>query len=449
MTDTPGSLSISTEIIIILALVIINGILSMTEMALVSSKKSRLQHLAENGDMGAKKALDALSDPNRFFSSIQIGITLIGILAGVFGGATVAKNLGEWLKGIAFIGRYGHTIGIGVVVVGITYLSLVIGELVPKRLALNHPEKISSLMAAPMNFLARIAAPFVFLLGLSTDTMLMILRVRPKEEHSHTEDEIKILIEESTQAGVFERDEQDFATRALSLGDIGINDIMTPRPDIVSLNIDDQPEEIWEKVTASGHSQFPVYRQDPDNILGMVSIKDLLARFVAEQDQDLQAVLFPPLFVYESLGALKVLELFKQSGKHVALIIDEYGTVQGIVTLHDIFEALVGDIPTLESAEDPIAFRREDGSWLIDGLLPLDKFKELFEIGAMPQEETGHYRTIAGFMLLNFKQIPTTGSCFEWSGLRFEVVDMDGCRIDKVLIEPVREKDNGAAETKG
>jgi putative hemolysin len=421
----------------------------MTEMALVSSKKSRLQYLADNGDIGAKKALDALSNPNRFFSSIQIGITLIGILAGVFGGATVAKSLGEWLKGIPVIGRYGDALGIGAVVVGITYLSLVLGELVPKRLALNCPEKISSRMAAPMSLLSRLAAPFVFILGFSTEAVLKILRVHPKEETSHTEEEIKILIEESTQAGVFDKDEQDLANRALSLGDIDINDIMTPRPDIISIDIDDHLKEIWKKVTASGHSQFPVYRQDPDNILGMVSIKDLLARFAAEQDQDLQAVLSPPLFVYESLSALKALELFKQSKKHVALVIDEYGTVQGIVTLHDVFEALVGDIPTLESSEDPIAFRREDGSWLIDGLLPLDKFKELFEICVMPQEERGHYRTIAGFMLLNFKQIPTAGSRFEWSGLHFEVVDMDGCRIDKVLVEPLRDKNNGPEETEG
>lgn len=445
MTDTPDSLSIPTEIIIILALVITNGILAMTEMALVSSRKSRLQHLADNGDIGAKKALDALNDPNRFFSSIQIGITLIGILAGVFGGATVAKSLGEWLSVIPVIGRYGHTIGIAAVVVGITYLSLVIGELVPKRLALNHPEKISSLMATPMNVLARITAPFVFLLGLSTDTILMILRVRPKEEHSHTEDEIKILIEESTQAGVFEKDEQDFATRALSLGDIGIKDIMTPRPDIVSIDIDDHPEEIWKKITASGHSQFPVYRQDPDNVAGMVSIKDLLAQSVAGQAQNLQPILFSPLFVPESMQALKTLELFKQSGKHVALVVDEYGTFQGIVTLHDIFESLVGDIPSFELTEDPNAFRREDGSWLIDGLLPMDKFKELFSIDVMPREDTGYYHTIAGFMLLHFKQIPSTGSHFELAGLRFEVVDMDGHRIDKILVEPIGDKNNGPA----
>ncbi|MBA4424114.1 MAG: hypothetical protein C0390_13620 [Syntrophus sp. (in: bacteria)] len=448
MTDTPGSLSISTEIIFILALVIINGVLAMAEMALVSSKKSRLQHLADNGDIGARKALDALNDPNRFFSSIQIGITLVGILAGVFGGATVAKSLGEWLSVLPAVGRYGHTIGIIVVVVGITYLSLVLGELVPKRLALNHPEKISSFMAVPMNFLARITAPFVFLLGFSTNAVLMILRVRPKGEHSHTEDEIKILIEESTQAGIFERDEQDFANRALSLGDIDINDLMTPRPDIVSLDIDDRPEEIWGKVTTSGHSQFPVYKRDPDNIVGMVLIKDLLAQSVAGKAQDLQSILLPPFFVPESLQVLKALELFKQSGKHVALVIDEYGTVQGIVTLHDIFEALVGDIPSPESAGDSEAFRREDGSWLIDGLLPVDKFKELFDIDVLPQEDTGHHHTIAGFMLLHFNQIPVTGSYFEWDRWRFEVIDMDGNRIDKVLVEPIRDKNSGPAEPK-
>jgi putative hemolysin len=445
MTDTPGYMSIPTEIIIILALVITNGILAMTEMALVSSRKSRLQRLADNGDIGAKKALDALNDPNRFFSSIQIGITLIGILAGVFGGATVAKSLGEWLKDISFIGRYGHVVGIGAVVVGITYLSLVLGELVPKRLALNHPEKISSLMAAPMSLLSKLAAPFVFILGFSTEAVLRILRVRPKEETSHTEEEIKILIEESTQAGIFDKDEQYFANRALSLGDIDINDIMTPRPDVISIDIDDHPDEIWKKITASGHSQFPVYRQDPDNVVGMVSIKDLLVQSVAGQAQNLQPILFSPLFVPESMQTLKTLELFKQSGKHVALVVDEYGTFQGIVTLHDIFESLVGDIHSSELNRDSEAFRREDGSWLIDGLLPMDKFKELFSIDVMPREDTGYYHTIAGFMLLHFKQIPSTGSHFELAGLRFEVVDMDGHRIDKILVEPIGDNNNGPA----
>jgi putative hemolysin len=436
MDDPPEFLSIETEIIIVLMLVIVNGIFAMTEMAMVSSRKTRLQNRADKGDTGAQKALDALKDPNRFLSSIQIGITLIGILAGVFGGATVAKNLGGWLSGFPAVGHYGPAIGIGTVVVGITYLSLVLGELVPKRLALNNAEAIASFMAAPMRLLTRLAAPIIFLLSLSTNAILTILRVRHEQELSHTEDEIKIIIEESTQAGIFEKSEQDLVNRALSLGDRNVNDIMTPRPDIVSIDIDDRPEEMWEKITTSGHSQFPVHSQDPDNILGIVSIKDVCAQSVGAKGQDLQSILMQPLFVPESLQALKVLELFKQSRTHVALVVDEYGTVQGIVTLHDILEAMVGDLPSAASAADSSVVLRKDGSWLIDGLLSIDKFKEVFHIDAMPQEDMGLYHTIAGFMLFHFNKIPSTGDHFEWAGLQFEVVDMDGNRIDKVLVTP-------------
>lgn len=436
MTDPPEPLSIQTEIIIVLLLVMVNGIFAMTEMAMVSSRKTRLQDRADKGDAGARKALDALKDPNRFLSSIQIGITLVGILAGVFGGATVAKNLGGWLSGFPAVGHYGPAIGIGTVVVGITYLSLVLGELVPKRLALNNAEAIASFMAAPMSLLTKLATPIIFLLSLSTNAILTILRVRHEQELSHTEDEIKILIEESTQAGVFEKSEQDLVNRALSLGDRNVNDLMTPRPDIVSIDIEDRPEEMWEKITTSRHSQFPVYSQDPDNILGIVSIKDVCAQSVGAKGQDLQSILMQPLFVPESLQALKVLELFKQSRTHVALVVDEYGTFQGIVTLHDILEAMVGDLPSAASAADSSVVLRKDGSWLIDGLLPIDKFKEVFHIDIMPQEDMGLYHTIAGFMLFHFNKIPSTGDHFEWAGLQLEVVDMDGNRIDKVLVTP-------------
>lgn len=440
MTNPMESLTLETEIIIILFLVVVNGVLAMTEMAMVSSRKTRLQDRADKGDVGAERALDALKDPNRFLSSIQIGITLVGILAGVFGGATVAKTLGAWLSGVPAIGRYGPAIGIGTVVIAITYLSLVIGELVPKRLALNKAEAIASLMAGPMRLLARLASPVVFLLGLSTNAVLAILRVRPEEERSHTEDEIKIIIEESTQAGVFEKSEQDLVSRALSLGDRNVRTLMTPRPDIVFVDVDQRPEEILEKVATSGHSQFPVYSQDPDNILGIVSVKDLWAQSVGEKGYDLRSILVQPLFVPETLRALKMLELFKQSGTHLALVVDEYGTVQGIATLHDILEAMVGDLPSSEEPESSGLFRREDGSWLMDGLLPIEKLNELFDIDAIAPEEMGHYHTVAGFMLFHFNCIPTTGSRFEWEGWQFEVVDMDGNRIDKILAEPARVK---------
>lgn len=436
MDEPPQFLSIKTEIIIIFLLVIMNGIFAMTEMALVSSRRTRLQNRADKGDAGAKKALDTLKDPNRFLSSIQIGITLVGILAGVFGGATVAKKLGFWFSGFPLVGRYGPAVGIGVVVVGITYLSLVLGELVPKRMALSNAEGIASFMAAPMRLLTRLAAPVVFLLSRSTNAVLTILRVHPEKESSHTEDEIKIIIEESTKAGILEKGEQDLVNRALSLGDRDVNDLMTPRPDIVSLDLNDTTEEICKTITASTHSLFPVYDQDPDNILGTVSMKDLWTRFVVEKSQDLHSILRPPLFVPEALPVLKLLEFFKQSGTHMALVVDEYGTVQGIVTLHDVLEAMVGDLPSAELFEEPGVIHRKDGSWLVDGLLPMDKFTELVGVDVLPQESAGRYHTIAGFMLFHFKHIPLAGSRFEWAGWQFEVIDMDGNRIDKVLVTP-------------
>ena len=436
MDDPPEPLSIETEIIIILMLVIVNGIFAMTEMAMVSSRRTRLHDRADKGDTGAQKALDALKEPNRFLSSIQIGITLIGILAGVFGGATVAKSLGGWLSGFSVIGQYGQAIGIGIVVVGITFLSLVLGELVPKRLALNNPEAIASFMAAPMRLLTGLAAPIVFLLGHSTNAVLAMFRIRPEQEVSHTEDEIKIIIEESAQAGILEKSEQDLVNRALSLGDRNVNDIMTPRPDITSIDVYDSWEEIRKIMTVSGHSQFPVYNQDPDNVLGIVSIKDLWKKSDNIKREDIQEIIQQPLFVPESLKALKILELFKQSETHVALVVDEYGTVQGIVTLHDILEAIVGDLPSSELTTNSNIVRRTDGSWLIDGLLPIEKFKEVFHIEAMPQEDTGRYHTIAGFILFSFNRIPAVGDHFEFAGWRFEVIDMDGNRIDKILLTP-------------
>ncbi len=442
MSDDPSG-SLFTEIVIIVALVVVNGIFAMAEMAMVSARKTRLRELAENGDAWAKDALDVLKEPNRFLSTIQVGISLVGIFAGVFGGATIAEKLAAWLKSIPPLAPYSSAIGIGTVVVGITYLSLVFGELVPKRLALSHAEGISAFMAAPMRFLSVIAAPVVGLLSLSTNAVLRVFGVRQQQDAVITEDEVKIIINESTEAGVFDKSEQDIVNRVLSLGDRKVNDLMTARPDMVAIDIDTDREEMWQRIAASGHSQFPVYKDDPDNVLGIVSIKNLCRGFMAKRKTNLDSLLTPPLFVPEGLPALRVLELFKQSGTHVALVIDEYGVIQGIVTLHDILEATVGDLPSAGIVADPDAVRREDGSWLIDALLPVEKFKDIFGIEIVSEEENNHYHTVAGFMLHHFGYIPSTGSHFEWAGWRFEVIDMDGQRIDKVLVTPVRREEEG------
>lgn len=429
-------MSVTTEILIIIALVFVNGLLSMAEMAMVSARKTRLQELARNGDADALEALEVSKEPNKYLSAIQIGISLVGIFAGVLGGATIAKYLAAWLMSLGLSSGYSSGLGIGIVVVVITYISLVMGELVPKRLALSHAEKIAGLVAGPMRLMSRIAAPLIAILSVSTDAVLFVLRVRKKPEEYVTEEEIKIMMEQGTQAGIFEEYEQDMVKRVLSLGDRDVNDLMTHRPDVVALDLEDPGEENWKKIQESGHSVFPVYEHELDDIKGMVSVKDLWTGCSAIERPDIKSLLTPALFVPEGLTVYKILERFKQAMTHAALVIDEYGNLQGIVTLHDILEAIVGDLPSLHMNGDAEAVQREDGSWLLDALLPVDKFKELFEIQEMPGEDKGYYDTLGGFMLVQFGQIPSPGAHFIWSGLRFEVMDMDGQRIDKVLVMP-------------
>lgn len=445
LDDSSGPLF--TEIIIIVALVVVNGIFAMAEMAMVSARKTRLQELAENGDASAKEVLHVLKDPNRFLSTIQVGITLVGILTGVFSGATIAEKLTAWLKGIPPFAPYSSAIGIGLVVVGITYLALVLGELVPKRLALGRPERIAALTAAPMRILSTAATPVIGLLSLSTNAVLRLLRVRRVPENVITEDEVKIIISQCTEAGVFDRNEQEMVNRVLHLGDRKVNDLMTPRPDLVILDISADQAENWRKITSSGHSQFPVYHHDPDNILGIVSIKSLWSRCATGQPIDLSVLLISPLYIPEGLSALTVLERFKQSHTRVALVVDEYGTIQGMITLHDILEATVGHLPSTDIAADQDAVRRDDGSWLIDALLPVEKFKDIFGMDITSEEENNFYHTVAGFMLLHFGRIPSTGSQFAWDGWHFEVVDMDGHRIDKILVKQLATPNDEKEET--
>ncbi|CAG1003449.1 hypothetical protein METP3_03520 [Methanosarcinales archaeon] len=427
---------ITFQIMLIILLTIANGIFSMSEIAIISARKARLQQWVNEGNAKAQVALELADSPNRLLSTVQIGITLIGILAGVLGGATIAEELSARLIFIPVLAPYSEAIALGIVVLGITYLTLVIGELVPKRIALHNPERIACTMAAPMRMLSRIASPAVHLLSISTDTVLRILGIRPVSEPPVTEEEINILIEQGMKAGTFEEAERDMVEHVFRLGDLRAGALMTPRTEIVWLDIDDPPEETRRKIADSGHSRFPVGQGSLDNILGIVQIKDMLGRNMAGKSPDLKASLRRPLFVPESTHALKVLELFKQSGIHVSLVVDEYGSVQGLVTLKDILEEIVGDIPSVEDLEEPLAVQREDGSWLLDGMLLVDDFKEIFSIKELPGE--GIYQTLGGFVLMQMGRIPAVGNHFEWSGLRFEVVDMDKNRIDKVLVMPAR-----------
>lgn len=422
------------EILIIFMLLIANGVFAMAETAIISARKARLQQLAQAGSARARTALDLATHPNEFLATAQIGITLIGILAGAFGGATIAQEVATLLNQIPVLAPYGETIAVGLVVVGITYFSLVIGELVPKRLALNSAERIASAVAVPMRTLSTLAGPVVALLSVSTDIVIRLLGVKPSGEPSITPEEIKILIEKGTEIGVFEASEQDMIVSVLRLDERRVGEVMTPRIQIVWFDIEDSPAEIRRKIARGNFSRFPVVRDSLDDVLGIVLAKDLLNQSLAGQPLDLKALLRPALFVPESLSALRVLELFKQKRTHIALITDEYGGIQGMVTHNDILEDIAGDIPAAGQPLEPQATQRADGSWLVDGLLHLDDFKEILDIERLPDEESGRYHTVGGFVMTQLQSIPTVGQRFEWGELCFEVVDMDGHRVDKVLV---------------
>ena len=423
------------EVLLILVLIIGNGIFAMSEIAVVSARKARLQQQIHQGSSGARAALKLANSPSRFLATVQIGITLIGILTGAFGGATFAENLAEALRLVPVLAPYSDTLGFGIVVVCITYLSLVIGELVPKEVALNNPEGIAAKVAHPMQLLSKVTAPIVLVLSVSTQAVVKLLGVRASEELPVTEDEIRLLIRQGTESGTFKQAEQDIVERVFRLDDLPVSAIMTPRSRIVWLDQEEPFEQNHQKITNSVYSRFPVCQGSLDEVLGIVLVKDLYAHRAIEPSTDLTNFLQQPLFIPESLWALKLLEMFKQ-GMHIALVVDEYDVVQGLVTLNDILEALVGDIPSVGEQQEPQAIRREDGSWLLDGLLPIDEFQQVLNIDELPGIRRGQYQTLGGLVIAHLKRIPTSSDYFEWQGLRFEVVDMDGNRVDKVLVTP-------------
>lgn len=431
-----------TEILIIFILFLANGAFSMAEMAVATSSKARLRILIDEGNAGAKAALGLAENPNRLLSAVQTGITLITTLAGAYGGATVADELASYISPIPALSPYSGGLALVAVVLLITFFSLVIGELVPKRIALGNPERIASLAASPLAAFSRLVSPAIALLSFCTDLVLRVLGVKAYAEPAVTEEEIRMLIDQGTTAGVFEEEEQDIMERVFSLGDRRVNSIMTPRGEIVWLDVDDSGAEISRKLAGGTYSMFPVCSKRLDNVLGVVQSKDLLSCNLSDKKVDLKASLLPPLFVPESMRALKVLERFKQTGIHLAIVLDEYASVQGIVTLVDLLEGLVGDIPHIDELAEPQIVKREDGSWLVDGTLPVDAFRETVDPEGLPEEEEDQYTTLGGFVMMHLEKIPATGDHFEWGGYRFEVVDMDERRVDKILVSPLA-KDKG------
>ncbi len=434
-------LSATREILIIFILILINGVFALSEIAVVSARKTRLEQLARD-DRRALVALELANNPNQILSTAQIGITLVGIFAGAYGGANVASHVEGLLKGISWLEPYSRPLSLGIVVLCITYFSLVVGELVPKRLGLSNSEKIAILVATPLKWLSKIASPIVHLLSQSTNLMLRLLGISINDtDPPITEEELKVMLRQGTEAGMFEVAEQDMVERVLELSDRKVSAIMTTRPEIVWLDLEDSSEINRQKITESKHTRFPVCQGSLDEVLGVVEVTDLLSDCFDGKGFELANSLQQPLFVPESTRGLKVLKLFQQSGHHVALVVDEYGVIQGLVTRKDILEAIVGDLPRLDDMDDAQMNQREDGSWLLDGILSIEDFKDIFHIEELPGEKQGNYHTLGGFIITHLGRIPSAADYFQWQHLRFEVMDMDGNRVDKILVMPVDSED--------
>lgn len=425
------------EILGILLLIIANGVFAMAEIALVSARKTRLAQQANEGNAKARLALAFANAPREFLSTVQLGITLIGILAGALGETTLAQPLAASLRQVPWLGAYSEALSLGFVVCSIAYCSLVIGELVPKQLALHNPERIAAALVAPMRVITRLAAPAVWLLSASTAAILHVLGGRPAPEPPVTEAEIKVLLQQGVQAGVFAAAEHEMVHAVFRFGDRRAGALMTPRTAIVWLDVNDSPQDTGRRLTESAHARFPVGQGSLDQVVGVVHAKDVLAQSLAGQPVDLTRALRPPVFVPEHMPALHVLELFKRTGLPLALVVDEHGGVEGLITLTDMLEALVGDLPAEEGVPaEPLAMQRDDGSWLVDGMLPIDTFKDLFHITHLPGEDAGAYHTVGGFIMMHLERIPAPAEHFDWDGFSFEVLDMDGQRVDKVLVVP-------------
>ncbi len=415
------------EIGVIILLQIVNGLFSMSEAALIAARKPRLHRQAEAGSAGANAALRLADDPNRFFSTVQIFITLIGILGGVFGGATLAGDIAALFAGTA-LEPYGQAIGVALIVLATTYISLIVGELVPKRLALRSPEQIAAAVARPMAALSTAAAPVVRLLSASTDVVLRLLGASRMEAPVVTEDEIRVMIQQGVAAGVFEAAEHDMVENIFRLNDRRIAALMIPRLDVIYLDVQDTPEETRDKLRQHPFSRYPVCDGGLDRIIGLVQTKDLIVQLLADEPLDLRACANEAIFVPDSAPASRVLEMFRKTSLHAAFVIDEYGALLGMVTVQDLLEAIVGD----EAHE--AAVQREDGSWLLDGMIDLQEMRELLQIDEPIEGEGDDFNTLGGFIMSQQGRIPSAGDAFEWHGFRIEVVDMDGHRVDKVLI---------------
>ncbi len=423
------------DLLILLGLFILNGLFAMSEIALLSARKIRLQQALDEGVPSAKTALELANSPSHFLSTVQVGITLIGIMSGAYGQAALAESLRQRLDTYPLLATYSEGIALAAVVVGITYFSLVIGELVPKRLALLKPEKIALTMARPMRALSVVAFPLVKLLSWSTDLFLWVLRAKKSEEPLITEKEIRLMIDQGTEAGVFHKGEKAMVSNVMRLDALKVGAIMTPRMDIYSLDIASAKEETRKRLIETPHSVIPVCRNGLDNVIGVITAKDLMRRALAGEDLKLNSALRPATYIPKSLSPVHLLEEFRRSKISLAMVVDEYGEVAGLVTLKDVMEAIVGEIPSDEAEDEgPEAVQRSDGSWLLDGTLSIEKFRQIFGLEDAPVNTDGDFHTLGGFVMQQLGDVPKAADQFVWSHLRFEVVDMDRNRVDKILV---------------
>jgi putative hemolysin len=421
----------------VLLMILLNALFALAEMALVTARKARLQNAADHGREGARVALELKCDPSRLLSTVQIGMTVISILAGSFGGATLGERFAEYLETQhGTLGAYAHPIAIGIVVIGISYVTLIVGELVPKRIALGRPELIAIALARLMSVIATTMAPVSWLLSASTNLVLRALPLKLGDQAPITEEEINLMLREGAAAGHFHLGETTIAQMALRLGDRRLSAVMTPRPQVEWLNVADDEAENKAKILASSYSRFPVIDAEPQKVVGIIQVKDLLVALLSDRKFDLRAALRPPLYLPSTVTALRALEMFRKSGEPMALVVDEYGDFEGIVTLTDILETLVGDIASPGEEADPAVVTREDGSWLIDGMTALDEVKDVVGLRSLPGEDSGDFHTLGGFVMAQINRIPKIADHFAVNGYRFEVVDMDGRRVDRVLVMP-------------
>jgi putative hemolysin len=432
-----------TDISILLVLILLNGVFAMSEIAIVSSRRARLVQMAETGSAGARRALKLASEPTRFLSSVQVGITSIGILSGAIGEASIASRLRVSLEQVSLLAPYAEALSLGLMVIVLTYVSLILGELVPKRLALTHPEAIASIIARPMELLAAAGRPIVTLLSASTDGILRLLGARQVRQPAVTLEEIKVLLEQGADEGVFEGAEHEMMTNVMNLDERHVGAVLTPRSEVVFLDIRDPLDVNREKLRQDSHSALPLCDGGLERVLGFVRPATVLDRLLDQGTVDLAALAEKPLFVPETISLMKLLEHFKRTLLPVALVVDEFGDVEGLVSLTDVIASIVGDLPA-EPGDEPMIVRRDDGSWLLDGGLDLDTVLRTLEAESMlSADDRQHYHTLGGLAMLALGRVPRTGDVFERGGYRFEIVDMDGNRVDRVLVSRIATRSTG------